>query len=71
MGGTVAVPCFGFLRINLLNFLYTPLSSTSHCVRVNPSMANRMVVAARSVLNKYLPDVYIYTDVVKGAEGGK
>lgn len=43
----------------------------AHCVRVNPSMANRMVVAARSVLNKYLPDVYIYTDVVKGAEGGK
>ena len=42
-----------------------------HCVRVNPSMANRMVDSARSVLNKYLPDVYIYTDVVKGKEGGK
>ena len=43
----------------------------SHCVRVSPSMANRMVDAARSVLNKYLPDVYIYTDVVKGSDAGR
>ena len=32
-------------------------------------MANRMVDLARSVLNHYLPDVYIYTDVARG--GGK
>ncbi len=34
-------------------------------------MANRMVDAARSILNKYLPDVYIYTDVVKGSDAGR
>ena len=34
-------------------------------------MANRMVDSARSVLNNYLPDVYIYTDTVKGTEPGK
>ena len=43
----------------------------SYCVRVSPAMANRMVDSARSVLNNYLPDVYIYTDTVKGAEAGK
>ena len=32
-------------------------------------MANRMVDSARSILNSYLPDVYIYTDVARG--GGK
>ena len=32
-------------------------------------MANRMVDSARSILNRYLPDVYIYTDVARG--GGK
>ena len=32
-------------------------------------MANRMVDSARSVLNSYLPDVYIYTDMARG--GGK
>jgi hypothetical protein len=29
-----------------------------------------MVDSARSVLNSYLPDVYIYTDVARGG-GGK
>ena len=42
-----------------------------YCVRVAPAMANRIVDSARSVLNKYLPDVYIYTDVVRGREVGK
>lgn len=43
----------------------------SYCVRVSPSMANRMVDSTRSVLNQLLPDVYIYTDAVKGAEAEK
>ena len=34
-------------------------------------MANRMVDSARAVLNNYLPDVYIYTDTVRGAEAGR
>ena len=45
--------------------------AVSYCVRVSPSMANRMVDSARSVLNQLLPDVYIYTDAVKGAEAGR
>ena len=44
---------------------------TSHCVRVSPAMASRMVDAARGVLNQYLPDVYIYTDVVRDKEVGR
>lgn len=43
----------------------------AYCMRVNPAMANRMVDSARSVLNSYLPDVYIYTDAIKGADAGK
>ncbi|CAG8511708.1 19173_t:CDS:2 [Gigaspora rosea] len=41
------------------------------CTRVSPQNTNRMVDAARSVLNRYIPDVYIYTDVYKGEESGK
>lgn len=41
------------------------------CTRVSPQNSNRMVDAARSVLNRYIPDVYIYTDVYKGEESGK
>ncbi|KAJ2352633.1 hypothetical protein IWW50_004350 [Coemansia erecta] len=38
--------------------------------RVSPQTANRMVEAARGELNRYIPDIYIYTDVYKGAEAG-
>lgn len=38
------------------------IQDNRYCVKVNPGMANRMVDSARVVLNKYLPDVYIYTD---------
>ncbi|XP_016136135.1 RNA 3'-terminal phosphate cyclase-like protein [Sinocyclocheilus grahami] len=34
-------------------------------------MANRIVDSARSILNKFIPDIYIYTDHMKGASSGK
>jgi RNA 3'-terminal phosphate cyclase len=43
----------------------------SHSVRVSPQLANRLVAAARSVLNRYIPDIYIYTDVYRGEDSGK
>ncbi len=43
----------------------------SHSVRVSPAMASRMVDSARKILNYYLPDVYVYTDVVRGKEAGR
>jgi RNA 3'-terminal phosphate cyclase-like protein len=42
-----------------------------HAVRVSPQFSNRMIEAARSVLNRYIPDIYIYADVYKGEESGK
>eukprot|EP00076_Gallus_gallus_P016368 XP_015135674.1 RNA 3'-terminal phosphate cyclase-like protein isoform X2 [Gallus gallus] len=47
------------------------IRGTAYSVRVSPQMANRMVESARSVLNKFLPDVYIYTDHMKGISSGK
>ena len=40
-------------------------------VRVSPQMANRMIDAARSVLNRYIPDLYLFSDVYRGEESGK
>ena len=40
-------------------------------MRVSPQLSNRLVAAARSVLNRYIPDVYIYTDVYRGEDSGK
>ena len=43
----------------------------AYSTRVSPQSANRMVTSARSLLNKFVPDVFIYTDHYKGEESGK
>ncbi|MGH0159927.1 UNVERIFIED_CONTAM: hypothetical protein FKN15_053949 [Acipenser sinensis] len=40
-------------------------------VRVSPQFANRIVDSARSIVNQFIPDIYIYTDHMKGANSGK
>jgi|ERR1700722_16016968 RNA 3'-terminal phosphate cyclase-like protein len=42
-----------------------------HAVRVSPQFSNRMIESSRSILNRYIPDIYIHSDVYKGEEGGK
>ncbi|XP_061590290.1 RNA 3'-terminal phosphate cyclase-like protein [Cololabis saira] len=43
----------------------------AYSVRVSPQMGNMIVEAARSVLNQFIPDIYIYTDHMKGLNSGK
>ncbi len=40
-------------------------------MRVSPQFSNRMIEASRSVLNRYIPDIYLYSDVYKGEDSGK
>jgi RNA 3'-terminal phosphate cyclase-like protein len=40
------------------------------CSRVSPTIATRLVDSARSVLNQFLPDVYIHTDHYRGEKAG-
>ncbi|NXY84381.1 RCL1 protein, partial [Alcedo cyanopectus] len=47
------------------------IRGTAYSVRVSPQMSNRMVESARSILNKFIPDIYIYTDHMKGVNSGK
>lgn len=42
-----------------------------HAVRVSPQFSNRMIEASRSVLNQFIPDIYLYSDVYKGNDSGK
>lgn len=42
----------------------------AYSARVSPQMSNRMVDAARGVLNAFLPDVYVFTDHSSRAEAG-
>ncbi|KAJ3077405.1 rRNA-processing endoribonuclease [Podochytrium sp. JEL0797] len=43
----------------------------AYATRISPQMANRVVDASRSLLSRFIPDVYLYTDVYKGHESGK
>ena len=40
-------------------------------VRVSPSVVNRVVEVAKGLLLQFLPDIYIHTDHVTGANSGK
>lgn len=64
--GIACVPCF-FISVDLSD----QLGLHRHAVRVSPQFSNRMIEASRSVLNRYIPDVYLYSDVYKGEESGK
>ena len=55
----------------LLTILTLLKISRRHAVRLSPQFSNRMIEAARSVLNRYIPDIYLYSDVYKGEESGK
>lgn len=43
----------------------------SYSMRVSPAMSNRIVDAAREILNKCVSDIYIYTDHCKGNQAGR
>jgi RNA 3'-terminal phosphate cyclase-like protein len=46
------------------------IRGVAYTTRCSPQMGNRMVDKARSILNNFIPDVYIYTDHYKGKDSG-
>ncbi|KAJ1759899.1 hypothetical protein LPJ77_001058 [Coemansia sp. RSA 2523] len=73
-GGEVRFICPVVRAVTPLNFVdagrVRRIRGIAYATRVSPQSANRMVEAARGELNRYIPDIYIYTDVYKGAESG-
>ena len=47
------------------------IRGVAYATRVSPAIANRMVDTAKGILLSFLPDIYIYTDHLKGANSGK
>ena len=39
-------------------------------MRVSPQFSSRLIDSARSVLNRYIPDIYLHSDVYKGPDSG-
>jgi RNA 3'-terminal phosphate cyclase-like protein len=46
------------------------IRGVAYCTKMSAQTANLMVEAARGVLNRFIPDIYIYTDHYRGAEAG-
>lgn len=46
------------------------IRGVAYSTKVSPQISNRIVDSARGLLNKFLPDVYIFTDSNKGEESG-
>ncbi|KAK4687364.1 RNA 3'-terminal phosphate cyclase-like protein, partial [Tremellales sp. Uapishka_1] len=74
-GGQVIFKCPVVRQLKTLQFLekgkIKRIRGVAYSTRVSPQFANRMVEAARSILNRYIPDIYLYTDVYKGEDSGK
>ncbi|EEB92177.1 hypothetical protein MPER_09350, partial [Moniliophthora perniciosa FA553] len=74
-GGEVQFVCPIVKQVKTLNFVepgrIKRIRGIAHAVRVNPQFSNRMIEASRSILNRYIPDIYLYSDVYKGDESGK
>ncbi|CAK9780637.1 18S rRNA biogenesis protein [Cutaneotrichosporon oleaginosum] len=74
-GGSVLFSCPNVRQLATLRFLdagrVRRIRGIAYSTRVSPQFANRMVEAARGVLNRFIPDIYLYTDVYKGEEAGK
>jgi len=51
--------------------LIARIRGVAFCSKVSPTIVARVIESARSVLNKFLPDVHITSDHVRGAESGK
>ncbi|GJJ14526.1 hypothetical protein Clacol_008791 [Clathrus columnatus] len=73
-GGEVQFICPIVKQVKTLNFVQPGrikrIRGISHAVRVSPQFSNRMIDACRSVLNRYIPDIYLYSDVYKKEESG-
>ncbi|KZT26405.1 18S rRNA biogenesis protein [Neolentinus lepideus HHB14362 ss-1] len=74
-GGEIQFLCPIVKQVKTLNFVdqgkIKRIRGIAHAVRVSPQFSNRMIEASRSVLNRYIPDIYLYSDVYKGQESGK
>ncbi|KAJ8519470.1 hypothetical protein ONZ45_g3595 [Pleurotus djamor] len=74
-GGEIQFFCPIVKQVKTLNFVepgkIKRIRGIAHAVRVSPQFSNRMIEASRSVFNRYIPDIYLYSDVYKGEDSGK
>ena len=74
-GGEILFTCPVCSKLNQVQFSepgkIKRIRGMAFACRISPQVSNRLVESARSVLNNFLPDIYIYTDHRKGPQSGK
>jgi RNA 3'-terminal phosphate cyclase-like protein len=74
-GGCVLFKCPVVKQLKTINFTergrIRKIRGIAYSTRVSPQFVNRLVESARGVLNRYIPDIHIYSDVYKGDDSGK
>lgn len=74
-GGEVHFRCPVIKNLTTLNFTapgrIKKIRGIATSTRVSPQMANRLIDSARSVLGRYIPDLYLFADVYRGEDSGK
>lgn len=74
-GGEILFRCPTIATLTTLNFTapgrIRKIRGIASATRVSPQLANRLIDAARGVLGRYIPDLYLFADVYRGDESGK
>lgn len=74
-GGEVHFRCPVIKHLTTLNFTapgrIKKIRGIATSTRVSPQMANRLIDAARGILGRYIPDLYLFADVYRGEDSGK
>lgn len=74
-GGEVFFQCPNPRKLRPLQFFdqgkIKRIRGTAFASNVSPQIPNRVIESARSILNAYIPDIYIYADHLKGNAAGK
>lgn len=74
-GGEIHFRCPIIKHLTTLNFTapgrIKKMRGIATSTRVSPQMANRLIDAARGVLGRYIPDLYLFADVYRGEDSGK
>jgi RNA 3'-terminal phosphate cyclase-like protein len=73
-GGLIELTCPTIRELRPVNItesgLVKRVRGVAFCAKISPKVLTRVVDSARSVLNDYLPDVYIHTDHYRGKNSG-
>ena len=74
-GGEIVFSCEPVRELSPIELvepgLIKRVRGVAYCTKTSPQFANRMVTSARALLNRLIPDVYIYTDHYTGKEAGE